>query len=363
MATVYIAEAMRSENDKDKTGWGGNTQPGDQMLVVAEGVVDYKGEVRIDPWRSGFTVVFRYKDREKAKAHAEAASFFCNSKHVGYSQKNRLTLKNAVKSLGYANYKKLNKDKETDCSALQCLCSNIVGISAVKDWNSDAMIKEYAKLTDDFITLTDSKYLDSSDYLMEGDILVKSGHAACVCNDGPKAYEEINPDDKDNNGKIDTLQKPKSKDLAIAGKYKATEDVNMRYGPSSKEYDIIQVLKKDVEVICDGSYSGDWYYVKTSDGVYGFVKKDYLKLIEALQDVSTTLAEPKSKNSALAGKYVATEDVNMRYGPSSSIYKVIRIVKKGELVNNYGYYTGNWLYVKDTKGNKGYINKTYLKKK
>ena len=281
---VYIAEAVRSEKDNDKTGWGGTAKPGDQLQTVVEQANDFIGECRISEFRPFATVIFRYKDREKAKKHAEAAKFFVNSLFVGYDQSDRLSLKNYIKSLGYANYKKLNKKKNTDCSALQCLCSNIAGISAVKDWNSNAMIENYRKLTDEFEVLTDSKYLTSSDYLMEGDILVKPGHAANVLNDGakinekPKESKPVN-EDKDGNGLIDTLQ------------------------------------------------------------------------------------EPKSKNNSLAGKYVATEDVNMRYGASSKKYDVIRVVKKGELVNNYSYYTDSFLYVKDTKGNKGYISKKYLKKK
>lgn len=366
--TVYIGEAMRSEKNNDKTGWGGTTIPGDQLQKSKDGKKDTEGEVRIDPWRSGFEMVARYIDRDKAKAHVEALTFFCNSLHVGYNQAQRLSLKNAVKSLGYANYKKLNKDKETDCSALQCLCCNIVGISAVKDWNSTSMLKEFPKLTNDFIIYTDDKHLNSSDYLMAGDILIKDGHAAGVLNDGPKANEDNNDDnnnnldDKDGNGLIDTLVKPESKNPKIAGIYTATTAVNMRYGPSSKEYDSIKVINENEEVTCEGEYTGDWYYVYDNKGTYGYIKKDYLKF-KASIGKSTELALPKSKNTALAGKYVATEDVNMRYGPSSQEYEVIRVIKKGELVNNYGYYTGSWLYVKDTKGNKGYINKSYLKKK
>ena len=282
---VYIAEAVRSEKDNDKAGWNGTAKPGDQLQTVKEQADDFTGECRMSEFKPFATVVFRYKDREKAKKHAEAAKFFVNSLYVGYNQSTRLTLKNYIKSLGYANYKKITKKKETDCSALQCLCSNIAGVSAVKDWNSNGMIENYKKLTDDFETLTDSKYLTSSDYLMEGDILVKPGHAACVLNDGNKVNtkpEEPKPvinEDKDGNGLIDVLQ------------------------------------------------------------------------------------EPKSKNDSLAGKYVATQDVNMRYGPNSSIYDVIRVIKKGEQVNNYSYYTQSFLYVKDTRGNKGFVSKKYLKKK
>ena len=226
------------------------------------------------------------------------------------------------------------------------------------------MLVNYPKLTDDFEIFTDDKHLNSSDYLMAGDILIKSGHAAGVLNDGAKANSDDDNNDKDGNGLIDTLVLPESKDSKILGKYAATTAVNMRYGPTSKSYDIITVIEEGQEVTCDGEYTNDWYYVTTLDKKYtGYVKKDYLKFICSSTGKSTELQSPKSKNSSLSGKYVATEDVNMRYGPSSADYEVIRVVKKGELVNNYGYYTGSWLYVKDTKGNKGYIKKDYLKKK
>ena len=280
--SVYFAEAYCDENKKD--GYEGS-KAGDQLQTVSEQSEDFVGECRLSKWRDmKATVVFRYKDREKAKAHAEAAKFFVDSKYVGYSQPNRLTLKNKIKSLGYANYKKLNKNVECDCSSLQCLCSNIVGISEVKDWNTAAMLTEYAKLTDYFESLYDEKYLRSPDYLMEGDILVRNGHTACVIGNGDKVNPEptpaptpVNPNDKDGNGKIDVLQPAKSFNSSIAGKYVATTAVNLRYGPSSAKYDVITVVKEGETVTNYGYYTNDWYYVRTSKGLIGFIKSTYLK--------------------------------------------------------------------------------------
>ena len=382
---VYLAEAYYDENHK--TGYEG-TKPGDQIQNVKDGDRDKIGELRMSDWRDmSATLIARYKDRELAKKHSEAASFFVNSKRVGYSQPNRLSLKNYIKSIGYSNYKNLDKDKEADCSSLQCLCCNLVGISEVKDWNTTAMLGEFPKLTKYYkiiyrnqkdydndkkkklFTDKDDVVVDSSVFtdkskLKDGDILIRDGHTACaVVTEDPKPVA------------------PESKDTSIAGKYKATEAVNLRFGPSSSKYDVIRALSKDEEVTCDGSYTGDWYYVTTvKDNIVGYVKKDYLELVESYKPVDPTpqpeepqdkdgngkidsLAKPTSKNPALEGKWVTTTDVNMRYGPSSSEYDIIRVVNKGEIVKNYGYYTGNFLYVKDMKGNKGYISKSYLKKK
>ena len=277
---VYLAEAYCDENKQ--AGYEGS-KAGDQLQKVEEQARDAIGECRMSDWRDmRATVVFRYKDRELAKAHAEAAKFFVNSKYVGYSQPNRLTLKNYIKSLGYSKYRNISKNKECDCSSLQCLCCNIVGISEVKDWNTTAMLKEFPKLTQYFESLYDEKYLKSPDYLMEGDILVRDGHTACVIGNGSKVNPEptpqpVDPNDKDGNGKIDTLQPAMGYKSSIAGKYVATTDVNLRYGPSSAKYDVILVVKEGETVTNYGYYTDDWYYVRTSKGVIGFIKSTYLK--------------------------------------------------------------------------------------
>lgn len=74
-------------------------------------------------------------------------------------------------------------------------------------------------------------------------------------------------------------------------------------------------------------------------------------------------------NAKVAGKYVATADVNIRDGKSTK-YKVLVKIPKGTVVQNYGYYslrlTRKWLYVQVTvNGIKyvGFASSKWLKKK
>lgn len=70
------------------------------------------------------------------------------------------------------------------------------------------------------------------------------------------------------------------------------------------------------------------------------------------------------KSAALAGKYKAIVDVNMRAGAGPG-KEIIKVIKKNQTVNNYGYYTEHknvkWLYV-EADGAVGFICKKYLKK-
>lgn len=70
------------------------------------------------------------------------------------------------------------------------------------------------------------------------------------------------------------------------------------------------------------------------------------------------------KSAGLAGKYKAIVDVNMRAGAGPA-KEIIKVIKKNESVNNYGYYTTTkgvkWLLVE--AGDKvGFICSKYLKK-
>lgn len=150
---------------------------------------DTTGEVRVGNWyHFGQTYVLRYKDRMKAKKHAAALKFFCNSVLVGYDQSQRTSLYTAVKTLGFANYTKLAAAKECDCSSLQDLCAMIAGANITSNPATSGMLNIF-KASGDFEVLTDRKYLTSGDYLMEGDISVKPGkHTIGTITDGSKAF-------------------------------------------------------------------------------------------------------------------------------------------------------------------------------
>lgn len=74
----------------------------------------------------------------------------------------------------------------------------------------------------------------------------------------------------------------------------------------------------------------------------------------------------QSRDDKIAGTYKATVDVNMRTGAGTS-KAIIKVIKKGQKVKNYGYYSKaskgtKWLYIQDNDGQVGFIASTYLAK-
>lgn len=71
-----------------------------------------------------------------------------------------------------------------------------------------------------------------------------------------------------------------------------------------------------------------------------------------------------TKDSSLAGKYKVVTDLNLRYGPDSTKYGVIRVLKAGERIINYGYCNKQktWLLIQDKYGNEGWSSRAYLSK-
>lgn len=130
--------------------------------------------------------VFRAKDpaaREKIACDMQAA---CDNPHIGYDQDQRLTLYNVAKEVGF-DCAAVKTDCETDCSALVRVCCAFAGIM-LPNFNTasepDVLLDSGA-----FDEMTGSKYTDSSDYLLRGDILVTrmQGHTVVVLSNGPKS--------------------------------------------------------------------------------------------------------------------------------------------------------------------------------
>ena len=276
---VYILEALHTE--KGDAGYNGS-KPGDQLQKVAEQAEDFSGEVKMSEYRkfekNGKYKIFRFKDREQAKAFVEAALFLVNSKHLGYSQPNRLSCYNKIRSMGYANYKKLDKDVEADCSSLMFTCAQIVGVKSWKDWNTYAMLDNLSKVGE-LEELTDKKYFSSSDYLEDADVLVKEGHTGCIYvkEETPEPTPEPQPQPKPDQKVVPAS----TKDSKLAGKYKATTDVNLRYGPDSTKYDVIRVVKSGEKVVNYGytNKQRTWLLVQDKYGNEGWISKAYLKKI------------------------------------------------------------------------------------
>lgn len=140
------------------------------------------GEVKISNWykySKGWDVVIRAKSRDKAHKMAEAMKAACNNNNIGYDQWERETLLTQVKKVGN-DFSKITTPTETDCSALVATVIVATGTEESKMRNPSRKnalaytgdLKQLCAATGEFDILTDSKYLNSSDYLLEGDIIL-----------------------------------------------------------------------------------------------------------------------------------------------------------------------------------------------
>ena len=133
---------------------------------------------------------FRAKDPAKAEKIAECMQLACDCSKIGYDQNQRLTLYNAIKDKGF-DIRKLDKNVETDCSALVRVCLAYAGIN-VSEFNTSS---EPSRLRgcSELVELKDSKYTTKSDYLCRGDIQVTrtKGHTIVVLSNGSKAERPV----------------------------------------------------------------------------------------------------------------------------------------------------------------------------
>lgn len=149
-------------------------------------------EVAFDEWylHSKGWVVIRAKDPIARKKIADDMRYICENDNIGYSYNDyRRGLVNAAKPYGY-DARKVKVKCDTDCSMAVVCCIRYAGIN-VGDFTTKNEV-EVCEKTGAFDILTSDKYCKSSDYLLEGDILVTKtmGHSVVVLNNGAKAEEK-----------------------------------------------------------------------------------------------------------------------------------------------------------------------------
>ena len=170
---VLIGSARSDERGKATGGKAGD-QNGGKEVSTQNWYKHSKG------WR-----VLRCKNPDKAAKMAECMRKMCDTNYVGYDQYQRNTLYSALKAVGW-KLNLLNKNVETDCSALICVCAAYAGIT-LPDFNTSTQAKVMLA-SGEFVELTGSKYTDQEDYLAVGDCLVTrtKGHTVLVLTDGKK---------------------------------------------------------------------------------------------------------------------------------------------------------------------------------
>lgn len=239
---VYVASARIDENGN---AYGGKA--GDQNGKEVSSQLWYEH-------KKGW-VLLRCTDPEKRKKIAKCMRDAYVNEFIGYDQHQRDTLYNAVKDKGF-DVNTLEKAVETDCSALVRVCACYAGIDC-PNLRTATQASVMTK-TGFFKKLTSTKYTKSSDYLLEGDVLVtaSAGHTVVVLNDGAKAAND--PDWTDTPGETQPENVPDNNDGDIVTVADGT--YFLRRGPG-KEYphDGVYVVGDTVLEKVD---AGTWTAVK-----------------------------------------------------------------------------------------------------
>ena len=129
----------------------------------------------------------------------------------------------------------------------------------------------------------------------------------------------------------------------------------------------------EVVGVCDQLTASDgaiWYFIKYN-GKYGFVHSRYISKIVAEQAAEPSavkqVAFAKEFNPSTAGAYKITANaLYLRYEPGKiTDDNVVDVIKQGQTVHNYGYYTKVngvvWLLVA-YKNMTGYVSGTYVRR-
>ncbi len=233
------------------------------------------------PWKC----VLRHPDAAVRKLIAQMAKAAAVNNMVGYDQSQRGTFWTNLKDSNY-DPAQITVKCEADCSS---------GVAAIVKGagyrlNNQKMknvstacytgnLREALKAAG-FEVLTDSKYLTSDAYLLEGDILLNDGaHVATNLTNGSKTSgtgASQNVAIK-NNAKLDAAH---GFDKSLDGKYKVTASaLNLRAGASTSKT-IIAEMPNGAEVRCYGYYNDNngvkWLYVVYKD-VVGYASSKYLR--------------------------------------------------------------------------------------
>ena len=136
-------------------------------------------EVRINTFYDGqvWQVIYRCKDKAKAKLIAQYMRDACQNDNIGYDTgSTRYSCWDEAMKVG--STKGIKKPCNTDCSQLVCICVNLSGISVSKYlWT--AIEDQLLMSTGMFDRITDQEILRGNGVIL-GDILWRTGHTAIV---------------------------------------------------------------------------------------------------------------------------------------------------------------------------------------
>ena len=259
---VIIGSARRDENGKYAGG-----KPGDQDGVEVSTQNYY---VHTKGW-----YMFRFLSDEHAKKVAKAMWDACMNNNIGYCQAHRSIMAMLKK---YGSMKAIGEKTETDCSDLVRGCiyeATGIDVGAFSTATEPSVL-EKSGLFAKKVSVTSATVLKS------GDILVtkSKGHTVIVVSVGGSAPSGSASTSKPAvSGSTAKVESARSKDAAIAGKYKTTSNLYLRVGAGTGKT-AITLMPAGSSVQCYGyytTYNGTrWYYVAYGDKT-GFCSSAYLR--------------------------------------------------------------------------------------
>lgn len=308
-------------------------------------------EWRIRSWYDkGWTAVFRHPNAEVREMIAKLATEAANAP-VGYDQSNRTSFWRELQKVGYRP-SKITKKCEADCSAgvaaIVKATGHLLGIRKLMNVSADMYTGNEAAVLKaaGFKMLTGKKYLNSDKYLRRGDILLaRSAHAHHTCTNLTNG--SLSGATKKIHGGASTAIKGLSRAELLDGTVAiAKQNVWKGADPKMDKCSFSPLKRGDKIKVCDALTGSDgllWYYIKNSDGKYGFLRSG-----NAAGKEYVTIRE-KGKVTASA--------LYVRAGAGKR-YRAKGTVKKGDVVTVVGYNRG-WFKIKGDIS--GWCSSKYIK--
>ena len=280
-------------------------------------------EVKITNWysygKTGWDVVIRPKDRNKAHKMAEAMKAACANNNIGYDQWQRENLLTEVKKVGN-DFSKVTTPTETDCSALIATVIIATGTPEEKMRNKERNnklaytgdLKSLCAASGEFTILTEKKYLTSGDYLLEGDIILnEKNHVVMAIENGTTPSSNPAPtvrDLKRGNKGDDVKELQKNLNAVLGTRLTLDGDFGKNTENAVKQFQIKYGLKVD--------------------GIYG--RNSRAAMATALSAPKPNpVSQPQSANKV---RVTSRSGLNVRKGPGTNYPTVRSALPFGHIV-------------------------------
>ena len=265
-----------------------------------------------------------------AESLASAMEAACKNDHISYSSSNKTSLFNEAKKVNF-DLNKITNDCTSDNVALIAVCANAAGLPVSANMTIGTEEKLLTR-TAAFIILTGKEYLNSSQYLKRGDILLADGHTAIVLSNGDKIK---NNNVNANNNKL--LNE-------IIGTAIAKEPMNIRTGPGTN-YKVIGTLAKNTKVNVLNISSSGWLKIiwsKSKSG-YAYVSNNNNKYFTYTPSNNSPTIQGVPQ-TVLFNIKVTADALNVRKEPD--IDSVIQAIVKKNSIHTIIETLGNWGHLK-----------------